>query len=52
MKNLKELKGVKVLNKSQQKAITGGIACYKANGDWACGTGCCVASHCVPASRC
>jgi hypothetical protein len=27
MKNLKELKGVKVLSKTEQKAITGGIRC-------------------------
>lgn len=31
MKNLKELKGVKVLNKNEQKAIKGGVA--------ACGDG-------------
>jgi len=27
MKNLKELKGVKLLSKNEQKAITGGYAC-------------------------
>lgn len=52
MKTLKELNGVKVLNKREQKSITGGIACYKANGDWACGNGCCIAGHCAPARQC
>ena len=28
MKELKELKGAKILSKNEQKAITGGYACY------------------------
>lgn len=52
MKKLKELKGVKLLSKNEQKAISGGIACYRPNGDWACGDGCCIQGHCAPAWQC
>ncbi|RPH33144.1 MAG: hypothetical protein EHM93_06325 [Bacteroidales bacterium] len=43
MKNLKELKGVKVLNKKEQKSILGGLACVTNGGDPECpgGTFCC-----------
>lgn len=44
MKTLTELKGVKLLSKTQQKAITGGIGC---NDNYPCPTGyCCVNSVC------
>jgi hypothetical protein len=42
MKNLKELTGVKVLSKNEQKAITGGYACL--DPDYSCpeGSYCCL----------
>jgi hypothetical protein len=46
MKNLKELKGVKVLSKNEQKSITGGVAACDAihlcGGTWCCVNGVCV----------
>jgi len=42
MKNLKELKGVKILNKSEQKAITGGYACIHPNHTCPPGSYCCL----------
>jgi len=44
MKNLKELTGVKVLSKNEQKAITGGQPCSPEDG-WLCPEGsiCCIA---------
>lgn len=39
MKELKELKGAKILSKNEQKAITGGLACIG-------GTGCPTGSYC------
>ncbi len=52
MKNLKELKKVKVLSKKEQKAITGGIVCYRVDGSWACGEGCCIQGRCAPEWQC
>ncbi|NVO10128.1 MAG: hypothetical protein HXX16_09225 [Bacteroidales bacterium] len=40
MKNLKELKGVKLLSKAEQKVITGGLAC-RPDGGCPTGTHCC-----------
>jgi hypothetical protein len=44
MKTLKELKDVKVLSKTEQKAIAGGLACDSVH---LCPTGyCCIANLC------
>lgn len=44
MKTLKELAGVKVLSKNEQKSITGGIAC-RAGDNWCpSGSYCCIES--------
>jgi hypothetical protein len=44
MKKLKELKGVKLLSKTQQKSIAGGLACSDV---YPCPTGyCCVGIKC------
>jgi len=43
MKNLKELTGVKVLSKTEQKSIKGGMACSPENGWWCPeGSECCI----------
>ncbi|NVO11579.1 MAG: hypothetical protein HXX16_16575 [Bacteroidales bacterium] len=53
MKELKELKGAKILSKNEQKAIVGGIACYDGSGNWLCdSTGCCYHGHCALPSQC
>lgn len=42
MKNLKELKGAKLLSKAEQKAITGGLAC-RTEDEWCPpGSYCCM----------
>jgi hypothetical protein len=46
MKTLKDLKGVKELSKSEQRAITGGLACRTS--DHGCPTG----SYCRPDGLC
>jgi len=44
MKNLKDLKGVNVLSKTEQKAIVGGLACDSVH---LCPTGyCCIKNLC------
>ena len=52
MKNLQNLKGVKALSKTQQKAINGGASCptYPASECINCGgfpvpNGCCLGTH-------
>ncbi|NOU17156.1 MAG: hypothetical protein HOO91_06315 [Bacteroidales bacterium] len=41
MKNLKELKGVKLLSKTEQKSIVGGYACRYPNYSCPTGSFCC-----------
>ncbi|KQC28978.1 hypothetical protein [Flagellimonas eckloniae] len=39
MKKLASLKGVKMLNRNEQKTITGGAKCYQGGHPECCGTG-------------
>lgn len=52
MKELKELKGAKILSKNEQKAIVGGIPCYDPDNNWLCGTGCCKGYRCSVLAYC
>ncbi|NVO08700.1 MAG: hypothetical protein HXX16_01935 [Bacteroidales bacterium] len=47
MKNLKELKGVKVLSKAEQKVITGGLACEESADCLVIGKNCCINQICT-----
>lgn len=51
MKNLKELKGVKLLSKVEQKAIAGGYACRYPN-DWCPPGSVCCGGLCRKGSSC